>query len=72
MSRLAEALVANRSEIEQELARTEEELQVVQRREAELRQLIERARIALGLETTPQAQLEAVSRLRSGPSAESM
>src|SRR4051794_40485599 len=51
MSRLAEALVANRSEIETELARTEEELLSVERREAELRELIERARIALGLET---------------------
>lgn len=66
MSRLAEALVANRSEIEQELARTEEELRVVQGREAELRELIERARITLGLEAAPQTQVGAPSQPAPG------
>lgn len=56
MSGLANALTANRTEIERELIRAEEELAAVQRREQELQDLIRRARIALGVEP-PQSQL---------------
>lgn len=56
MSGLADALTANRTEIERELMRAEEELAAVQRREQELQNLIRRARIALGVEP-PQSQL---------------
>ena len=50
MSGLADALTANRTEIERELVRAEEELAAVQRREQELQDLIRRAGIALGVE----------------------
>jgi hypothetical protein len=49
MSRLAQALLANREEIERELLAAEAELEELRQREAELLSLIDRARGALGL-----------------------
>jgi hypothetical protein len=53
MNGLADALVANRVDIERELAAAERELVAIEGREAELRVLIGRARFALGLDAIP-------------------
>src|SRR5450759_2659693 len=53
MDSLQRALTANQAEIERELARAEQELEVLRARERELEELIMRARYVLGLDRMP-------------------
>ena len=53
MDSLQRALTANQAEIERELSRAEQELEVLRARERELEELIMRARYVLGLDRMP-------------------
>ena len=53
MDSLERALTANQAEVERELSRAEQELEVLRARERELEELIMRARYVLGLDRMP-------------------
>jgi hypothetical protein len=53
MEPLERALTANQAEVEREISRAEQELEVLRARERELEELIMRARYVLGLDRMP-------------------